>query len=128
MKQSAVCSQTWPDIVELTDGKYKCITEVPVFKNIIADEDGLQYSRFIHASSIKDSKKRHEYLAKTFGNSLKRYLLYRNFLLFVKKGEPLGKGKRVVLPNCVIQRVRQQFPASEDERYHGFCDPLEEED
>ena len=118
----AICCQTWPDIVERTEGKFNCVTDISVFKNIIADKDGLEYSRFLRASSIKDHMKRHEYLSKPFTNNLKRNLLYQNFLTFVKRGKPLGKDKRIVLPNCVLSVERRQCPAADGEQYRGVCE------
>ena len=117
----AICCQTWPDIVERTEGKFNCVTDISVFKNIIADKDGLEICACI---LDKGSHEAARVLVKTiYEQKLKRNLLYQNFLTFVKRGEPIGKDKRIVLPNCVLSVVRRQYPAADGEKYRGFCEP-----
>ena len=63
-----------------------------------------------HASLIKDNSARQKYLDKSFDNGMKRHLCYRNFLAVVNRGQPLGRGVRVILPRCVISKIQQQYP------------------
>ena len=39
-------------------------------------------------------------------------------------GEKLGKGKRVVIPSCVVKSVREKFPEA-NEDYTGFKSAFE---
>ncbi|XP_076112427.1 P2X purinoceptor 7-like [Mytilus galloprovincialis] len=47
-----------------------------------------------------------------------RYLAYRRFTRWIYR--VLGKHRRVVLPSCVVGKIRKQFPA---EQYTGFKYP-----
>ena len=62
--------------------------------------------------------------SREFDSGLKRHLCYRNFLVFVNKGVPLGKGNRVVLPRCVVNKIRGRHP-DHSEHYVGYKDPVE---
>ncbi|CAL8342946.1 unnamed protein product [Arctogadus glacialis] len=54
-----------------------------------------------------------------------RLTVYRHFLEWVLQGERLGRGCRVVLPNCVVQTVQTiplKYPAP-DGQYCGHQEP-----
>jgi hypothetical protein len=55
--------------------------------------------------------------------NFRQYILmaYRQFLCWVRRGQPLGKKKRVVLPSCVVSKIRKTFPDL-DGIYEGFHD------
>ncbi|XP_062615570.1 uncharacterized protein LOC134277272 [Saccostrea cucullata] len=40
-----------------------------------------------------------------------------NLFFFVRREQPLGKKNRVVLPACVVIKIRKAFP---DDEYEGF--------
>ena len=92
-QKEAVCCQSKDELADLLDNEL-CITSTDLFNGLLSE--GLEYSRFIHASAIRDAKKRQEYLSKEVTNGLKRHMLYRNFVLVMSRGYPLGKNKRVV--------------------------------
>ena len=48
-------------------------------------------------------------------------MAYRLFLCWVRRGQPLGKKKRVVLPLCVVSKIRKTFP-DPGGIYEGFHD------
>ena len=48
-----------------------------------------------------------------------RLTAYRQFVCWMFRGEKLGKGKRVVIPSCVIRKIRDHFPEP-DGQYTGF--------
>ncbi|XP_062609448.1 P2X purinoceptor 7-like [Saccostrea cucullata] len=50
-------------------------------------------------------------------NRQSRLMAYRQFICFVRRGQPLGKKNRVVLPACVVIKIRKAFP---DDEYEGF--------
>lgn len=70
--------------------------------------------------------KAHQYRADYGTNSLRfrddnrlcRYLAYREFTCWVYKR--LGRHIRKVIPACVVKKIREAFPKSEDELYEGF--------
>ncbi|KAK0132473.1 hypothetical protein N1851_002425 [Merluccius polli] len=53
-----------------------------------------------------------------------RLTAYRHFLEWVLQGERLGRGRRVVLPACVMQAIRQRYPAPDGQ----YCGHQEAED
>ena len=48
-----------------------------------------------------------------------RFMAYRQFINWVRRGQHLGKKIRVVIPSCVVTKIRGAFP-SEDGNYEGF--------
>jgi len=46
-------------------------------------------------------------------------MAYRAFVSWMKQGKRLGKGVRVVIPSCVVNCIRDKFPAP-DGQYTGF--------
>ena len=42
-------------------------------------------------------------------NRQSRYMAYRQFVCWVRKGQPLGKKYRVTLPACVVKTIREEF-------------------
>jgi hypothetical protein len=52
-------------------------------------------------------------------NRQSRLMAYRQFVCWVRKGQPLGKKYRVTLPACVVKTIREEFP-SPDGNYEGF--------
>lgn len=48
-----------------------------------------------------------------------RLTAYRHFLEWILQGERLGRGLRLVLPACVVQAIRQRYPAP-DGQYCGY--------
>ena len=87
-----------------------CVTDENFLKNNILCEESLGFSRMMMASMIKNQSERDRYINKIFTNGLKRNLCYRNFLIFINKGCPLGRHNRVAIPRCVVVMIRQAFP------------------
>ncbi|XP_071123417.1 uncharacterized protein [Mytilus edulis] len=50
-----------------------------------------------------------------------RLMAYRQFVCWVRKGQPLGKRNRVTIPACVVYIIREAFP-SQDGVYEGFIE------
>ena len=46
-----------------------------------------------------------------------RFTAYRQFSAWSHHYESLGKGNRVVIPSCVVGRIRGEFPAKKDDDY-----------
>ena len=124
-QKEAVCCQSKDELADLLDNEL-CITSTDLFNGLLSE--GLEYSRFIHASAIRDTKKRQEYLSKEVTNGLKRHMLYRNFVLVMSRGYPLGKNNRVVLPRCVVEKIREKHPESEEDCYTGFIEAISEQE
>ena len=120
----AVCCHDRPEVMDSMGFDKRCITDEMFFKTHLLSEEGLQYNRLILASMIKNNASRQKYLDREFDNTLRRHLCYRNFLVFVNKGQPLGKNNRVVLPQCVVEKIRNKYP-DPDGIYTGFCDAAE---
>ena len=82
----------------------------------------------MHLRFVICTKKRQEYLSKEVTNGLKRHMLYRNFVLVMSRGYPLGKNNRVVLPRCVVEKIREKYPESEEDCYTGFIEATSEQE
>lgn len=54
-------------------------------------------------------------------------MAYRQFLCWVRRGQPLGKKHRVVLPACAVLKIRKSFP-EESGQYEGFHSESSESD
>lgn len=50
-----------------------------------------------------------------------RFTAYRQYTAWVHYYEKLGKGKRLVIPACVVKKIRLMFPDPND-NYVGFKD------
>ena len=50
-----------------------------------------------------------------------RFTAYRQYTAWSHYFERLGRGKRVIIPACVIKQIRDTFPSS-DGVYKGFRD------
>lgn len=50
-----------------------------------------------------------------------RLVGYRILLEWALHGERLGRHRRIVLPACIVQAVRQRFPST-DGQYRGFVE------
>ena len=87
-----------------------CITEQTFFQAQLMSEEGLQYNRMLFASIINDHEARKKYLEQVFDNGKRRHLCYRNFLIFMNREQPIGRGNRVVLPQCVVAKIRERYP------------------
>ena len=48
-----------------------------------------------------------------------RLVAYRQFICWMLRGEKLGKGRRVVIPSCVVKTIRKAFPDPNHD-YTGF--------
>ena len=123
--KEAVCCQSKDELTYLI-GSVQCITSTDLFAGLISE--GLEYSRFIHASAIRNYQKRQEYLARELTNGLRRHLLYRNFTLVMNSGHPLGRHNRVVLPRCVVEKIRETYPERNADNYTGFIEPISEQE
>ena len=44
-------------------------------------------------------------------NRQSRLMAYRQFVCWVRKGQPLGKKHRIILPACVVNIIRKEFPS-----------------
>ena len=117
-QREAVCCNSMSELNEFIQSG-QCITDESFFKLQLLSEEGLQYNRIMFASSILCNEERRKYLDRAFDNGMKRHLCYRNFVLFINRGQPIGRGNRLVLPRCVIERIRQEYP-DPDGQYRGF--------
>ena len=46
-------------------------------------------------------------------------MAYSQFISWVRRGQHLGKKSRVVIPSCVVTKIRGAFPSKEWD-YEGF--------
>lgn len=51
-----------------------------------------------------------------------RYASYRNLYFFLYKRNVKGKNARLVMPSCLVDKVRSVFPNPDDEDYVGHLE------
>ena len=53
-------------------------------------------------------------------------MAYHQYSAWSHHYESLGRGNRVVIPACVVKRIREEFP-SQDGHYTGYKEFIESE-
>ena len=114
----AVCCNDNPDVMSRLENSGACITD-NIFFNHITSEEGIEYSRALEGANIVNSWLREGYLSTAFTNNLKRNLSYRNFVTWINMNIPMGRGNRMVIPRCVVLKIRRSYPEV-DHNYAGF--------
>ncbi|XP_071144071.1 uncharacterized protein [Mytilus edulis] len=112
---------------------HQCIMQIESFDNLILNPDVLALS-FIQMMMFKRQRGRapdqtqgnfFKYVKKWEKEPLELYcrqsrlVAYRQFVCLMLKGERLGKGNRVVIPSCVVRKIRDAF-LEDDGDYTGF--------
>ncbi|XP_063411952.1 P2X purinoceptor 7-like [Mytilus trossulus] len=93
----------------------ECITEHPQFQLIVLNSDVLTVA-FIQIFMFQGNAGR---VPDNLTNQQSRLTAYRQFVYWMLRREKLGKGKRVVIPSCVVKCIREAFPESNG-HYTGF--------
>ena len=114
----AVCCNNIPEVSTRLQSEGDCIIDHDFFANIVSDE-GLQYSRSLEAAGISNHSEKRRYLSEPFAKNLRRSMAYRNFLIWINQNIPMGRGIRMVLPRCVVLKIRQLYP-DQNHHYTGF--------
>ena len=89
----------------------KCATEVNIFKKTIEDREILELQSKFQRGIITDSE------GIIVPDSL-RHTAYATFLQ-IGSLRSCGKGRRYILPSCVVERIRELYP-SPDGNYTDF--------
>nr|XP_055054222.1 P2X purinoceptor 7-like [Misgurnus anguillicaudatus]XP_055062958.1 P2X purinoceptor 7-like [Misgurnus anguillicaudatus] len=110
-----VCCREIPKVVHRCDqiGGVGCITAHPGFEPVALNPYVLQavYGTYVQLYGE---------MGETVTNSAYRHLAYRNVVRWC--WGYLGQHIRVVIPSCVVTRIREEFP--EEGPYRGFLPPL----
>jgi hypothetical protein len=95
----------------------ECITEHGSFDVITKNIDVLNITRhkLIMYTACKDTKAK----MRCPSNKVWRHLAYKSFVSWVNSWAALGKNRRVVIPCCVVNAIRNTFP-EESGVYIGF--------
>ena len=90
-----------------------------MFANLVLTKTGLDYSRYLYSRSITDDAEREAYNNRVIGNKEYRHLAYK-FFVNLMASQHRGKSVRYLLPACVVNTIRQEFPNPEGVPYSGF--------
>ncbi|KAE9524465.1 hypothetical protein AGLY_015186 [Aphis glycines] len=52
-------------------------------------------------------------------NKIWRYICYKQFTYWINSWNSIGKGNRIVIPSCVVNKIRQKYP-EQDGCYVGY--------
>lgn len=98
---------------------YNCVTQNPSFNRLILDRELLSMVRHGLALKTKSQRKRRLLIADVPQNRTWRYAAYKQFTSWINSWTTIGFKNRIVLPSCVIWKIRDEFP-EEDGNYTGF--------
>jgi len=116
--QESVCCRE-SEKVKQVSGIACCVTNNVLFNKLVLDKDVLNISR--HKMILKSKKKqKKKVLCKSEPqNKVWRYLAYKQFISWINAWTTIGKENRIVIPSCVIYKIRQTYP-EENGVYVGF--------
>lgn len=118
-EQECVCCQE-SYIIQPHRGSESCITTVGLFKELVLNEDGLKYSRYLYSLTIEDEQKRAGYMRTELNAPKLRFLAYKSFINILSSTE-FDRKIRYVLPACIVRAVRDQFPNPDGVPYKGYA-------
>ena len=84
-----------------------CITDTSTFRVLCLNEEVLKVS-FQRMLAIR--KKRRKPSREDFDNSARRWSAYSQFVFWIHEG-PIGEEVRKLLPSCVYNTIRKEFPS-----------------
>ncbi|XP_060882052.1 uncharacterized protein LOC132953700, partial [Metopolophium dirhodum] len=113
-----MCCSEFDYVKQLLDSK-KCVTATASFEKIILAEEILNITRQQMIMKTKNKLKKKQLSALEVPNKTWRYICYVQFTHWVNSWTSLGKGVRVVIPACVINKIRNKYP-EKDGLYVGF--------
>ena len=119
VQEEALCCNDREDTFSMLRSKGDCIIDEAFFRNQLLCEEALTFSQYTMSAMLRTDAERQRYYKKDFTNNLKRHLAYRNLLYYINKGCPLGRYNRVVLPRCVVVKIRETYPSTSGD-YTGF--------
>uniref|UniRef100_A0A8C6WH64 P2X purinoreceptor 7 intracellular domain-containing protein n=1 Tax=Neogobius melanostomus TaxID=47308 RepID=A0A8C6WH64_9GOBI len=90
-----------------------CISQLPQMELYILDEGGLRLTRRIW----NDVLAREDQQEPGEDNRQSRYAAYRQYVVW--QFGALGRGNRIVIPSCVVWRIRNKYPDPFNQ-YVGF--------
>ncbi|XP_043926833.1 P2X purinoceptor 7-like [Protopterus annectens] len=91
----------------------RCITEHSLFGSTCLT------THFLHILMRAMYVFRGNFRQTNWTNSTYRFVAYRAYVLWMYENRKLGYGHRVVIPSCVVNKIRQRFPSDEAD-YTGF--------
>lgn len=106
--ESLCCSES--ESVRRVRGSHECIIDHQSFLNLIISKDALNLLRHQTIRKTSNRKKRNTLTAENLPNNSWRYLAYKQFVIWICASNTLGKSNRIVLPSCVVSKIREQFP------------------
>jgi hypothetical protein len=113
--QSKCCQDE--DSITATRKLDHCITVLEGFQHTVLNEDVHRILKHEFFLQCKDSEIKKALKADTQAN--KRYMAYRTFIRWINSGAKLGYKVRVVIPSCVLNVIRNEWP-EESGNYTGF--------
>jgi hypothetical protein len=100
----------------------QCITLHDGFQTTVINENVHQILKHELLLNCKDTETKKALKSDSAAN--KRYMAYRTFMRWINSGAKLGYKLRIVIPSCVVNTVRNEWP-EESGIYTGFLPPKE---
>ncbi|KAE9521400.1 hypothetical protein AGLY_018222 [Aphis glycines] len=93
----------------MKNGIVGCVTNIVLFNQLVLDKDGLNISCHKTILKYKNKQKKKVLCKSEPQNKVWRYLAYKQFISWINAWTTIGKGNRIVIPSCVIYKIRQTY-------------------
>jgi hypothetical protein len=121
IKRVCCCTNT---IISDKKGDLLCISLHDNFNNLVMNKDALLMLKEDLLKTYKhDSDKKK--MINSNKNETFRYLTYRQFIKWVNAGKKMAKGRRMIIPSCVVTRIQEAWPEASG-IYKGFKEALQD--
>lgn len=105
-----LCCNELPNLEKIREQEGKCITLHHSFSKLILDKEILNITRhnlILKTKSYINKKKLGKHYPE---NKTWRFICYKQYTSWVNSWIAMGKGNRVVLPSCVVSKIRKEYP------------------
>lgn len=114
-EENVCCHES--NLISNLRGTAECITAHVSFPHVVLNIDTLNTARHAMMVRAKSDIERQEMANIT--NKVLRFVAYKQFVYWVNSWAPLGKKNRKVIPSCVVEKVRREYPEP-DGNYKSF--------
>ncbi|KAL4126499.1 hypothetical protein QTP88_010721 [Uroleucon formosanum] len=105
-----LCCNELPNLEKIRNQERKCITLHQSFSKLILDKEILNITRHNLILKTKNRINKKKLGQHHPENKTWRFICYKQYTSWVNSWIAMGRGNRVVLPACVEQKIREEYP------------------
>ncbi|KAL4148699.1 hypothetical protein QTP88_002869 [Uroleucon formosanum] len=105
-----LCCNELPNLEKIRNQERKCITLHQSFSKLILDKEILNITRHNLILKTKNRINKKKLGQHHPENKTWRFICYKQYMSWVNSWIAMGRGYRVVLPACVVQKIREEYP------------------